>query len=94
VFPTHAQVVTVADGGVNPETKRPVQGAGICVWPMRGCGLRIEEALAVCKEDFKQNGTYLRVMWQASRDGREKMPLKHRRPGEFRDVPVPVGADR
>ena len=35
VFPFHAQASAVAD---------PV---GICVWLMRGCGLRIEEALAV-----------------------------------------------
>jgi integrase len=89
VFPTHAQVLTVADGGTNPDTKRFVQGAGICVWLMRGCGLRIEEALAVCKEDFKGNGSYLRVSGQASRDGRKKVPLKHRKQGEFRDVPVP-----
>jgi hypothetical protein len=75
VFPTHAQVLTVADGGTNPDTKRFVQGAGICVWLMRGCGLRIEEALAVCKEDFRGNGSYLRVSGQASCDGRKKMPL-------------------
>jgi integrase len=89
VFPTHAQVVTVANGGVNPDTGRPLQGAGICVWLARGCGLRIEEALAVCKEDFIQDGTILRVMWQASRDGRKKLPLKHRKVGDYRDVPVP-----
>jgi hypothetical protein len=52
VFPTYAQVKFVADGGINPDTKRTVGGAGLCVWLMRGCGLRIEEALAVCKEDF------------------------------------------
>jgi integrase len=90
VFPTHAQVKIVADGVVNQEDKRlSLQGAGICVWLMRGCGLRIEEALAVRKEDFKGDGSYLRVMWQASRDGRSKLPLKHRKQGEYRDVPVP-----
>ncbi len=29
-------------------------------------------------------------MWQASRDGRSKFPLKHRKRGEYRDVPVPA----
>ena len=56
---------------------------------MRGCGLRIEEALAVGKEDFIEGGAVLRVMWQASRDGRTREPLKHRKAGEYRDVPVP-----
>lgn len=77
VFPTHAQVAAVANG------------AGICVWLMRGCGLRINEALAVEKSDFKGNGSYLRVSGQASRDGLKKLPLKHRKQGEYRDVPVP-----
>ena len=89
VFPTYEQVRFVADGGVNPETKRAVGGAGLCVWLMRGCGLRIEEALAVCKEDFIEDGTVLRVAWQASGDGKKRVPLKHRKPGEYRDVPVP-----
>ena len=62
----------VADGGINPDTKRAIDGAGICVWLMRGCGLRIEEALAVEKSGFRDNGSYLRVMWQATRDGDEE----------------------
>ena len=89
VFPAYQQVRIVADGGVNPETKRAVGGAGLCVWLMRGCGLRIEEALAVAKEDFIEDGTVLRVAWQASGDGTRQLPLKHRKAGEYRDVPVP-----
>ncbi len=89
VFPAYEQVKFVADGGINPETKRAVSGAGLCVWLMRGCGLRIEEALAVCKEDFIEDGTVLRVAWQASGDGKRREPLKHRKAGEYRDVPVP-----
>jgi integrase len=89
VFPSYEQVRFVADGGINPETKRAVGGAGLCVWLMRGCGLRIEEALAVCKEDFIEDGTVLRVAWQASGDGTKRLPLKHRKTGEYRDVPVP-----
>jgi integrase len=89
VFPRYEQVKVVADGGVSPGGKRAVGGAGLCVWLMRGCGLRIEEALAVCKEDFIEDGTVLRVAWQASGDGTKREPLKHRKAGEYRDVPVP-----
>lgn len=90
VFPTHAQVLIVANGAESAQDKRlSLQGAGICVWVMRGCGLRIEEALGVEKKDFIEDGTVLRVSGQASRDGRTKEPLKHRKPGEYRDVPVP-----
>ena len=77
VFPSHAQVAQVAGA------------AGIAVWLMRGCGLRIQEALAVERADFRDGGTVLRVSGQASRDGQKRLPLKHRKPGEFRDVPVP-----
>jgi integrase len=89
VFPTYSQVRFVAGGGLNPLSKRAVGGAGLSVWLMRGCGLRIEEALAVCKEDFIEDGTVLRVAWQASGDGKRREPLKHRKAGEYRDVPVP-----
>ena len=84
VFPAHAQVTCVAGG--DGETL----GAGICVWLMRGCGLRIEEALAVEKKDFREDGTVLRVYQQATRDGRDTGPLKKRKRGEYRDVPVPT----
>jgi integrase len=84
VFPAHAQVKFVANGD------KETLGAGICVWLMRGCGLRIEEALAVGKADFRENGTILRVYQQATRDGRETAPLKKRKRGEYRDIPVPT----
>jgi len=57
---------------------------------MRGCGLRIEEALAVERKDFRDNGTILRVCQQATRDGRDAVPLKKRKRGEHRDIPVPT----
>jgi hypothetical protein len=90
VFPTHCQVAFVANGGTDPRSRRELLGAGLCVWLMRGCGLRIEEALAVEKSDFIEDGTVLRVAWQASREGKEREPLKRRKPGEYRDVPVPA----
>ena len=43
------------------------------VWLMRGCGLRIEEAQGVHREDFR-NARTLRLTGQASRDGRAKLP--------------------
>jgi len=84
VFPAHTQVKFVADG--NKETL----SAGICVWLMRGCGLRIEEALGVEKEEFRDGGNLLRLTGQASRDGKEKLPLKKRKKDEYRDIPVPT----
>jgi integrase len=60
----------------------------LTIWLMRGCGLRIEEALAVQKSCFRDKGTVLRVFEQASRDGRRTRPLKHRKAGEYRDTPV------
>jgi len=77
VFPSHAQVAQVAES------------AGICVWLMRGCGLRIGEALGIEKSDFRDGGKTLRVSGQASLDGRARVPLKKRRTGEYRDVPCP-----
>lgn len=77
VFPSHQQVTYLA------------AEIGIAVWLMRGCGLRICEALGVHREEFTDEGRNLRLTGQASRDGRKKVPLKHRKAGEYRDVPVP-----
>jgi integrase len=80
VFPSHAQLAALAGGIRQPLT----------IWLMRGCGLRIEEALAVHKSCFRDGGTVLRVYEQASRDGSKTRPLKHRKAGEYRDIPVPA----
>src|SRR5215831_1422442 len=80
VFPSKSQLTELA---------RRLNGYGLAVWLMRGAGLRISEALAVHREDFSDDGTSLRVSGQASPDGTRKVALKHRRPGETRDVPVP-----
>jgi integrase len=82
---------------INTPTKRGqwtrvMPGLGIAPWLQRTMGLRIREALGVRKSDFKEraDGTrYLHLCWQASENGRELEPLKHRKAGEFRDVPVP-----
>jgi len=79
VFPTHPQLLALANGLKHPLT----------IWLMRGCGLRIEEAFAVQKSCFRDGGTVLRVFEQATRNGKKTMPLKHRKAGEYRDIPVP-----
>jgi integrase len=79
VFPSHPQLVQLADG---------LNGHGLTIWLMRGCGLRIAEALAVKKSDFRDGGKTLRVSEQVIRSG-NTAPLKARKAGEFRDIPVP-----
>jgi hypothetical protein len=71
---------------------RVMPGVGIAPWLQGTMGLRIRAALGVRKADFRQRaeGTrYLHLCWQASENGREPEPLKHRKAGDFRDVPVP-----
>jgi len=65
-------------------------GLGLAVWLMHGCGLRIEEALAVSISGFRDNGQTLRIREQADASGKFTKPLKHRKEGEFRDMPVPA----
>lgn len=81
VFPTYKQIA---------ELDRLLEDFGPVIWLMRGCGLRISEALAVHREDFSKDGSTLRLIGQPSLSGRTKrIPLKHRKPGEYRDIPVP-----
>lgn len=78
VYLTDAQVKTLADS------------CGITVWLQRTMGLRIGEALGVEKSDFVNGGATLRLRWQATRDGKSRVPLKKRRVGDGRDIPVPL----
>jgi integrase len=95
VFITDDQVRQLADGITVTDAAgrtRNLQGAGIAAWLQRTMGLRIREALGTEKADFRtrKNGDrYLRLRSQASRDGRSRVPLKHRRAGEGRNVAVP-----
>jgi integrase len=95
MFITDDQVRQLADGITvtgDAGRKRTLQGAGIAAWLQRTMGLRIREALGTEKADFRtrKNGErYLRLRSQASRDGRSRVPLKHRREGEGRNVAVP-----
>jgi len=88
-----AEGITAAGTDKNGRARtRVMPGVGIAPWLQRTMGLRIREALDVRKADFRQrtDGTrYLHLRWQASENGRELEPLKHRKAGDFRDVPVP-----
>lgn len=72
------------------ETRKLAAYVGICVWLQRTMGLRISEALGVEKRDFVNGGKTLRVRWQATKDGKTRVPLKKRSEGQFRDIPVPA----
>ena len=80
VFPAHGQLTQLAEG---------LGSRGLAIWLMRGCGLRIQEALAVQKSCFRDGGRTLRVYEQVNRYSTGTMPLKHRKLGQYRDIPVP-----
>jgi integrase len=80
VFPSHGQLTKLAAALRLP----------LAVWLMRGCGLRISEAMAVRKSCFRDGGKTLRVFEQALTDGSGTAPLKGRKKGEYRDIPVPA----
>ena len=58
----------------------------LAVWLARGCGLRVSEALGVRLSDFSDG--WLTVRRQVS-SGTSMTPLKGRKPGEGRHIPVP-----
>ncbi len=76
-FPAYAQFTALAAG---------MGELAPAIWIMRGCGLRPGEVLAVKQEAFV-NGR-LRVSEQRLKN-ETTTPLKARRPGEYRDMPVP-----
>jgi integrase len=80
ILPAHAQVEAVAAG-------LPADWAAT-VWLMHGCGLRIGEALAVNLRCRINRSMTLRVKEQVN-PAAQLRPLKFRREGEFRDIPLP-----
>ena len=80
ILPAHAQVEAVAAG-------LPLDWAAT-VWLMHGCGLRIGEALAVSLRCRISRGKTLRVREQVNPSAQLR-PLKFRKAGEFRDIPLP-----
>ena len=80
ILPTHEQVEAVAAG-------LPLDWAAtVCL--MHGCGLRIGEALAVNLRCRINGGKTLRAREQVN-PAAQLRPLKFRREGEFRDIPLP-----
>jgi integrase len=64
------------------------------IWMMASCGLRIGEALGLFEEDFGTETLRLRrqIVRTNARGGSytpRHAPLKHRKEGEWRDVPLP-----
>jgi integrase len=85
VFPTKPQLDLLAAGLQPPRVI--TKGLPLTIWLMRGCGLRISEALAV--RDTCLRDDVLRISEQVAPDGRGTVPLKHRKPGEYRQIPCP-----
>ncbi len=80
ILPAHAQIEAVAVG--------PPPDWAATVWLMHGCGLRIGEALAVSLRCRINRGKALRVREQVD-PAAQLRPLKFRKAGEFRDIPLP-----
>ena len=80
ILPAHTQVEPVA-AGLPPDW-------AATVWLMHGYGLRIGEALAVNMHCRINQGKTLRVKEQVN-PAAQPRPLKFRRDGEFRDIPLP-----
>ena len=82
------------DGGfvyiTDEQVKELADTCGIYVWLQRTMGLRVGEALGVEKRDFINGGATLRLRWQATRDGKNRVPLKKRSVNQGRDIPVPM----
>ena len=74
----HAQLLAIES-----ELPEPWQ---LAIWLQRGCGCRAGEALAVRADSVR--GAELRLEEQVLGTG-NLGPLKARKPGEYRDVPLP-----
>lgn len=86
IVPATFEQLTIIEQALRPEW-------GLALWLMIGAGLRIGEALAVRADSVREDGTMLRVEESivngSHRPGRPIIgPLKHRKPMEFRDVPL------
>ncbi|MFJ9707318.1 tyrosine-type recombinase/integrase [Streptomyces sp. NPDC101234] len=77
----------------SPKQLRAIRTAGddsfmLIVDMMSGCGLRNAEAAAVNLHNIVADDVY-RVSEQVNQTTAEYAPLKHRKPNEYRDVPLP-----
>lgn len=76
-FASYAQLRHIADG---------LDDNGLTVFLMYGCGLRVAEVLALEASDFTSTSVRIERQWQQGK----LVPLKHRRAGSFRTVPLPA----
>ncbi|APU44815.1 site-specific integrase [Streptomyces sp. TN58] len=80
VIPTPGQLAAIRSGGDD--------SFQLLVGLMSGCGLRNGEAAAANIRNIVADDVY-RVTEQVNQTTKTYGPLKHRRPGEYRDVPLP-----
>ncbi|WP_407835836.1 tyrosine-type recombinase/integrase [Streptomyces sp. DSM 116496] len=81
VIPTPSQLAAIRSGGDD--------SFQLLVGLMSGCGMRNGEAAAVNIRNIVADDVY-RVTEQVNQTTKTYGPLKHRNPGEYRDVPLPA----
>ena len=80
VFATHEQIEKLA--------QEMPGNYGFTIYLMRGCGLRLGESLG--EMALRSDRSSLRLFTQLAADGKGYTPLKHRKPGDYRDIPLPA----
>jgi len=78
---------TFASSGQIEQLADKLGNRGLLAWLGRLAGLRIGESLGLNRADFREGGSVVRVTRQRLPAG-NLGPLKARREGEYRDVPV------
>lgn len=82
---SYDQLVTISQA-FKPEER-------LMLWLQLGLGVRLGESLACKTSNIIENGTMMRIEEQvisARHDGESILrPCKHRKPGDYRDVPLP-----
>jgi integrase len=84
--PSRAEVVFASREQLDTMAADFPEPYGLALWLMRGCGLRLGEVLAVRGDSFRDG--ILRITEQRLKNG-PYGPLKGRKAGDYRDVPVP-----
>ena len=87
IIPVTPAQLRIIEQSINPEWR-------LAVWLEYGCGLRLGESLAVRADGIREDGTVLRVTEQINVNrklfAKTVIPLKHRKAGDFRDIPLPT----
>jgi hypothetical protein len=64
-----AEIIPMSREQLGDLARKMPPGVELTVWLMRGCGLRISEAMAVKFSGFRMGGKILRITEQAAPDG-------------------------